>query len=51
MARPPHNINMVAIKNEDGLFLKKPLACFFLTNLTGRLRLDNISYSFITGYR
>jgi hypothetical protein len=51
MAHPPHNINMTAIKNEVEDILKKRLACFFLTNLTGSLRLKKIAYSVIAGYR
>ena len=42
MTRPPYNINMKAIKNEVEDILKKRLACFFLTNLTGSLRLNKI---------
>jgi hypothetical protein len=49
MARPPHNINMTAIKSEVEDILKKRLACFFITNLTGSLRLNKISYSVIAG--
>ena len=51
MTRPPHNINMMAIKNEVENILKKRLACFFLTNLTCNLRINKISYSVISGYR
>jgi hypothetical protein len=42
IARSPYNINMKAIKNEVEAILKKRLACFFLTNLTGSLRLNKI---------
>lgn len=51
MARPPQNINMTAIKNEVEDILKKRPACFFLTNMTGSLSINGISYSVIAGYR
>jgi hypothetical protein len=51
MAHPHHNINMMAIKNEDEDIFEKRPACLFLVNLTGRLRLSKISYLVIAGYR
>ena len=39
------------LKMKLRIFLKKWLECFFLNNLIGRLRLNNISYSVIAGYR